>query len=85
MRNKSIGWALGNSVGIRDSRMRCRRFTILTICSNSLFVPTRKVWHAMSGSVTHATFKKAQLDHLIDVILEAGIYPDHAYRCLVDQ
>ena len=35
MRNKSIGWALGNSVGIRDSRMRCRRFTVLTICSNS--------------------------------------------------
>ena len=27
------------------------------------------------GSMTHAAFKKLQLDHLIDVILEAGGYP----------
>ena len=39
----------------------------------------------MSGFVTHSTFKKAQLDHLIDVILEAEYDPDHACRCLADQ
>ena len=29
------------------------------------------------GSITHAQFKKYQLDHLIDVILDAGGDPDH--------
>ena len=35
--------------------------------------------------MTRATFKKAQLDHLIDVILEAGNDHDHACRHLADQ
>ena len=30
------------------------------------------------GSVARAQFKKYQLDHLIDVILDAGGDPDHA-------
>ena len=35
--------------------------------------------HIMStgGSMTHAQFKKIQLDHLINEILEAGGDPDH--------
>ena len=50
-----------------------------------LFAATRKNWHVMSGSMTHATFKKAQLDHLIDMILEAHNDPDHACQRLADQ
>ena len=30
------------------------------------------------SSITYAQFKKAQLDHMIDVILEADRDPDHA-------
>ena len=30
------------------------------------------------GSITRALLKKSQLDHLIDVILDAGGDPDHA-------
>ena len=37
------------------------------------------------GSMTRAAFKKLQLDHLIDVILEARGDPDHAYRRIADQ
>ena len=36
------------------------------------------------GSITHAQFKKAQLDHLIDVILKAGGDPDHAAQRIAD-
>ena len=36
------------------------------------------------GSVTCATFKKAQLDHLIKVILEAGNDADHPAHCIAD-
>ena len=32
------------------------------------------------GSTTRAAFKKAQLDHVIDVILEADRDPDHVFR-----
>ena len=38
-----------------------------------------------SGSMTHAAFKKTQLDHVIDVILETAGDPDHAYHCIADQ
>ena len=48
------------------------RLSLPELLNCCLFVPTRKVWRVMSGSMTRATFKKAQLDHLIDVILEAG-------------
>ena len=54
------------------------RLSLPELLNCCLFVPTRKVWRVMSGSMTHATFKKVQLDHLIDVILEAGNDPDHA-------
>ena len=37
------------------------------------------------GSMTHAAFKKTQLDHLINVILETAGDPDHAYHCIADQ
>ena len=36
------------------------------------------------GSITHAQFKKYQLDHLIDVILDAGGDPDHAAQWVAD-
>ena len=36
------------------------------------------------GFITHARFKKYQLDHLIDVILDAGGDPDHAARWVAD-
>ena len=36
------------------------------------------------GSVTCANFKKIQLDHLIDVILEAGGDADHPACCIAD-
>ena len=36
------------------------------------------------GSMTRAQFKKAQLDHLVDVILEAGGDIDHAARRIAD-
>ena len=35
--------------------------------------------------MTRSTFKKVQLDHMIDVILEAEYDPDHACRRLADQ
>ena len=38
-----------------------------------------------SGSMTRATFKKTQLDHVIDVILETAGDPDHSYRHIADQ
>ena len=37
------------------------------------------------GSVTRATFKKTQLDHLIDVILEANGDDDHPARHIADE
>ena len=36
------------------------------------------------GSITRALFKKYQLDHLIDVILDAGGDPDHAAQRVAD-
>ena len=36
------------------------------------------------GSIAHAQFKKYQLGHLIDVILDAGGDPDHAARWVAD-
>ena len=36
------------------------------------------------GSIAHAQFKKYQLDHLLDVILDAGGDPDHAARWVAD-
>ena len=36
------------------------------------------------GSTTCAAFKKAQLDHVIDIILEAGRDPDHVFRRIAD-
>ena len=36
------------------------------------------------GSITRAQFKKYQLDHLIDVILDAGGDPDHAAHRVAD-
>ena len=36
------------------------------------------------GSMTRAQFKKAQLDHLIDVILNANGDTDNEYRCIAD-
>ena len=38
-----------------------------------------------SGSMTRTAFKKTQLDHVIDVILESAGDPDHAYRRIADQ
>ena len=38
-----------------------------------------------SGSMTRTAFKKTQLDHVIDVILETAGDPDHAYRRIADQ
>ena len=38
-----------------------------------------------SDSTTCATFKKIQLDHVIDVILETAGDPDHAYHHIADQ
>ena len=35
--------------------------------------------------MTHAQFKKVQLDHLVDVILEAGGDDDHAARRIADE
>ena len=35
--------------------------------------------------MTHAQFKKVQLDHLIDAILEAGGDNDHAARRIADE
>ena len=35
--------------------------------------------------MTHAQFKKIQLDHLIDEILEARGDPDHAAQCIVNE
>ena len=40
---------------------------------------------SFAGSMTHATFKKAQLDHLIEIILEAGGDPDHPARHIADE
>ena len=37
------------------------------------------------GSVTRANFKKRQLDHLIDVILEANGDDDHPTRRIADE
>ena len=37
------------------------------------------------GSVTHANFKKRQLDHLLDVILEANGDDDHPTRRIADE
>ena len=34
------------------------------------------------GFTTRGAFKKAQLDHVIDIILEAGGDPDHVFRRL---
>ena len=34
--------------------------------------------------MTHAAFKKIQLDHVIDIILEAGGDPDHVFRHIAD-
>ena len=36
------------------------------------------------GSTTHAAFKKTQLDHVIDIILEAGGDPDHVFCRIAD-
>ena len=36
------------------------------------------------GSITHTQFKEYQLDHLIDVILDAGGDPDHAAEHVAD-
>ena len=38
-----------------------------------------------SGSMTRTAFKKTQLDHVIDVILESAGDPDHAYHRIADQ
>ena len=38
-----------------------------------------------SGSMTRTAFKKTQLDHVIDVILETVGDPDHAYHRIADQ
>ena len=37
------------------------------------------------GSVTHANFKKQQLDHLIDVIMEANGDVDHPARRIAEE
>ena len=34
------------------------------------------------GSMTHALFKKVQLDHVLDSILEGGGNPDDVYHCV---
>ena len=34
--------------------------------------------------MTHIAFKKAQLDHVIDIILEAGGDPDHVFHRIAD-
>ena len=36
------------------------------------------------GPMTHAAFKKTQLDHVIDIILEAGGDPDHVFHRIAD-
>ena len=36
------------------------------------------------GSITHVQFKKIQLNHVIDVILEAGGDPADAYQHIAD-
>ena len=36
------------------------------------------------GSTTRAAFKKAQLDHVIDIILEADRDPDHVFHRIAD-
>ena len=36
------------------------------------------------GSTTRAAFKKTQLDHVIDIILEADGDPDHVFRRIAD-
>ena len=36
------------------------------------------------GSTIHAAFKKTQLDHVIDIILEAGGDPDHVFHRIAD-
>ena len=37
-----------------------------------------------AGSTTRAAFKKAQLDHVIDIILEADGDPDHVFHRIAD-